>query len=83
MDKKERYERETKAKGGSVPPDERHHHGGRSETAKQHLPNAGSSFDKREQAKVQIAKSEEISHIDVEHLSKKAKQAIADRDISP
>lgn len=80
MDEKERYERESKAKGGTVPPDERRHHKGRSESAKQNMPNEGSSFEKREQAKRDRAKSGELTTVDIEHVSEAEKKAIAKRD---
>jgi hypothetical protein len=73
MNKKERYERESQAKGGSVPPDMRRSHKGRSESAREHMPNEGSSFDKRANAKLEQERHG-VRSVDIERLPEKARK---------
>jgi hypothetical protein len=80
MDKKERYERESLAKGGSVPPDMRRNSKARSHESISEMPNEGSSFRKREEATRERAR-EGFDTVDIEHLSEEKRKAIIDRDL--
>lgn len=81
MDKQERYARESDAKGGSVPPDERRNSKARSASSKAAMPNEGSSFDKREESKLMHEQAGEITTVDIERLPAAARKAIRDRDL--
>ncbi|HEY9721996.1 MAG TPA: hypothetical protein V6D47_08265 [Oscillatoriaceae cyanobacterium] len=83
MNDKERYSREAKAKGGSVPPDERRNSKARSASSKEHMPNQGSSFDKTIEAKRECEASGEITTLDIERVSEDQLKEIAWRDLNP
>lgn len=73
MDDKERYERESKAKGGSVPPDKRHNSKARASVAREP--------HKREQAK-HDRESAGFATVDIERVSDAQRKAITQRDLS-
>lgn len=80
MDEKERYMRESKAKSGSVPPDLRRNSKARSASSKEHMPDQGSSFQKKEQRERDLEKGG-FETVDIERVSDEQRKAIMRRDL--
>lgn len=81
MKENERYSDESKAKGGSVPPDERRHSKARSASSKAGMPNGGSSFDKDQEARRESAESGAITSLNIERVTPDELREVAWRDL--